>query len=542
MRSLPALVWISSFLVTSVSAQVVAPILSGSAQTTVTAQGSWRRGLAVAPDGGLWSLVRGIDATGSSLALHASFDGGATWSPFPNGDLPSTDVGAGAIAFGVECTVLHCFWHAKDGTPLHDVHYATFDTSTAQWSAVQQLTNAVNSDDQYYAHDVQVTPRGTVVCVLSTHRTPQPAGTFTSGWSTGLFVKPRGGAFSSVIQVNTDSYGQSPDAQTIGETVHLAFRTNTGLYGTRYRAFDTETMSFVTPADVQVEQGTSNVSSIAADDSGGLYVVYNTGGSSPGSGEIRVAYAAPGAHGTWTPQTVAADPELLKGNVAYTHYSLMALDGGLVAAVYSKVSGEQRQTLYYRMLLDGQFVTPELVLVASTDADRFAVVSGLRSRRTLTVGHVVVESRAAIHPGRQVDFVALATGGRVVRFGLACGGSLPQPPELAIPAAPLPGTTLPIELRDLPAAAPAAVFLDIGCATVPVPLDAVGMPGCALYQSTALGFPLTADGNGEAGIGLPIPANTTISQITMSFQALVLAPGANPLGVVSTGNAGAWFP
>ena len=62
----------------------------------------------------------------------------------------------------------------------------------AQWTAPPlRLTTATGSNDQYYANDVEVTPNGTVVVALRTHRTP-PTSTWNRGWAGGLRVKPRG--------------------------------------------------------------------------------------------------------------------------------------------------------------------------------------------------------------------------------------------------------------------------------------------------------------------------------------------------------------
>lgn len=544
LASLPSL---SSILIGAVLlpaaalAQVGGPIATGNSQLTVSSQGNWRRNLAVAPDGALWTLGRESDAAGTRLLLHFSNDGGATWIQFPGGGTQTVDDGSGAIGFGVDCNRLHVAWHARDGGMFSSVYYATFNTANATWDGPpQQLIAGTGPNDQYYVSDVEVTESGNVVVVISSHRAPSSPN--LSAWSTGLFVKPRGGNFGAVMQVNTDAFGQSPDAQAIGDVVHLAFRTNTGAYGTRYRAFDTASMQFETASDIQVEAGTSNTSCIAAATDGGLYVVYNGGSSAPGNGEIRVAFAAPGAYTTWTTQTVAADPDLQIGNVGYSHFSLATLDSGVVAVIYSKRSVEQHQTLYFRLMTSGMLRTPETVLASSTDPDRYAVVAGVRNTRNQMVLSAVVESRAAVHPGRLVEFFTPTDAGRTVRYGRSCQGALPDLPRLRVDAPPASGRRTRVLLSGLPATRPGALWIGVGCNATAVPLDAIGMPGCALFQRTPLSVTYAASASGDASISLPIPSPTTLGRLPITFQSFVLAPGANALGGVVTNNVSIWLP
>jgi hypothetical protein len=539
MRPLLTIVFTAS--ATVLSAQVSTTIAAGTGQLTVGSQGNHRRGLAVAPDGRLFAMVREADPTDSRLVLHVSADGGASWTRLPQSDTPTSGDGSGAIVFGNECRVLHAAWNATGGTAVSDVHYQTFDIGAGQWLGQPvQLTTGTGVEDQYYANDVEVTAQGAVVVVISTHR--RPSGVWSSGWSTGIVVKPAGAStFDPVRQVNTDLYGQAPDAQATGEVVHLAFRTNTGLYGTRYRAFDAATGTFTSASDAQVEQGTSNVSCIGADASGDLYAVYNTGGTAAGSGEIRVAFATAANPTAWTAQTVALDPDLIRGNVSYTHYSLASVDGDAMAVIYSKLTVEQHRTLYYRILVDGVFATQELTAVATNEVDRFAVVAGLRSTQSRTTLTGVTESRAVSHPGRRVEYFAIADSGRTVRFGRSCRGALATWPSLAPGSVPRPQSTLSLDVRSPAPGQPGLLLAGITCLGTPIALAPIGLGDCALFHDTLVSLTFVADPSGFARVSFPVPASPPYLAVPLQWQAFVVAPGANPLGGLTTNGLMTWI-
>lgn len=513
--------------------QVFAPIAVGDASNTVTSMASWRRAVAVLPDGTLWALVRVADATnGGQLYLTASVDGGRTWAG--RFDVPTQNDGAGAVCASRDCGRIHVAWNALDTGSYHDVYYQEFDARTQSWNGQPlQLTTATGSNDQYYANDVAVTEQGALVVAITTHRGP-PQSTWNGGWAAGILVRPYGAAqFDPVRQVNTDTYGQRIDLQAVGEVVHMAFRTNTGLYGIRYRAFDVAAGQFTTASDVQVDTGTSNVSQIAADASGGIYVLYVAGGTSPGAGEIRIAYAAPNSPGTFTTQPVATDADLVRGNVSDYHYSLASTGGDEVWAVYSKKTGEQYQNLYMRPYAGGAAIAPEVTVLRTTDADRFRFVGGVRNPGTSIPPAAVVESRATVHVGNRVDFYALTGSDRGVRYGIGCGAGLPAIPILRTVGWPS-SATLTLELADAPANQPAALLISGACLPVPFDLTALGLTGCRLEIASPDSAPWAIGPNGTARFSITPPTPVPYAGVPFQLQSVVIAPGANPAGVVLT--------
>jgi hypothetical protein len=519
-------------LLAPLQAQLQTPIVVGDAVRTVSSMSSTRRAVAAMPDGTLWTLVRTEDAVGGGqLYLTRSNDGGRSWTG--RVDVPTQADGAGAVCAARDCGRLHLAWHANDTGGYANAYHQDFDTRTGAWIGQPlQLTNATGANDQYYAADVAVTEQGAVLVAITTHRGP-PSSTWSSGWSAGIFVRPAGAAgFDPVRQVNTDTFGQRVDMQPVGEIVHMAFRTNTGLYGTRYRAYDVAAAQFTSTADVQVDLGTSNVSQIAADADGGIYVLYTYGDTAPGSGEIRIAYAPPGVPPAFAVQTVAADPDLVRGNVSYDHHSLATTGDGQVWAVYSKRTGEQHRNLYARPYAAGQPLAPEFPIQQGNDPDRFLLVAGVRNPGTSFPPAAVVESRAAVHPGRRLDFVTLAPTARGVRYGVACRGTLARAPLLRTVGWPSTPTALTLELADAPANAAAALLISGACLPVPLDLGAIGLTGCRLELAAPDSAAWGVGSNGTARLVLTTPSPPPFAGVPFQLQALVVAPRASPAGVL----------
>jgi hypothetical protein len=73
----------------------------------------------------------------------------------------------------------------------------------------------------------------------------------------------------------------------------------------------------------------------------------------------------------------------------------------------------------------------------------------------------------------------------------------------------------------------------IGTLPLPLPLDAIGMPGCSLLQSSdILGFgasPLTPS---TLSFSLATPSVPSLMGMHLYMQAYVFAPGVNPLQLV----------
>ena len=503
------------------------PIATGSPGNTVSAMASPRRALASMPDGSMWVLVRRVDANGRYLELHRSNDGGATWAAVA--DTPTSDDHLGAVIGDTRCARLHVAWSAQNGNAANDVYHQEFDVAAGSFVGTPtRLTFGTGAEDQFYAHDVVLTDQGAVAIAFTTHR--RPSGSWFGGWAAGLVVRPAGAAsFGQIHQINTDLYGQRVDLQVTGEVVHAAFRTNTGLYGTRHRAFDTATGQFVTANDQQVEAGTSNSSCIAADRNGDLYVVYNTGGSSPGTGEIRLAYAtAANAWNGFTAVTVAADPDLTIGNVAFDSFTLARTSSDGVFVVYSKLTNEQLGGLYMR-IATGTTLSPEIPLAMPTTPDRFARLLGLRTGAVDADGPlVVVQDLSAAYPDGRVELLRVGTGSALVRSGVACANGLARLDAANPPRA---GSNLDLELTG-PANQGAGLMVGNVCLARPIDLGALGAPGCALVNNALVVVPVVIGSSGTAALPVPVPSGIAIPPVHL--QAFALAPGANALNAVVT--------
>jgi hypothetical protein len=516
-------------------------VLSAPPGGTARAMEPWRSTLCAGPDGALWLLAFADDTTpnGQHLELWRSSDSGATWAAVA--DTPTVGDGRGAIVPGSGCDSLHVAWYAYDGGSFANVYYQEFDTATLQWTGPPQLLLAgTNANDQYYATDIAVTERGAIGIAFHVHRTPTVAG--LTAWCAGLFVKrPADAAFQGPFRCNTDTYGLYASLQALGDSFHMAFRTNTGGYGIRYRAFDTATLSFVTPADVQVyAQQATNSSVLAADADGNLYILFSRGGTVAGAGELRLGYAPAGNYGAWTTQLVTADPDLLGGNITHTHFGLARGEGNTIWAVYSKRTAEQHQHLYTTIFAGGVATAPEIQILPGAEADSFTVVNCLRTRANHTDLLVALGGTPASVPGGRVLFLPGATLARTVAFGASCQGALADLPRLVSTSLPRTGTAYGMRAERLPANAFGLLFGGTQCQRPPIVLDGLGMPGCAVFTNVAGSVGFFADAAGQAVFTLPLGSNPPYANLPIHFAVLALAPAANPGGAITTNALMTW--
>jgi V8-like Glu-specific endopeptidase len=119
-----------------------------------------------------------------------------------------------------------------------------------------------------------------------------------------------------------------------------------------------------------------------------------------------------------------------------------------------------------------------------------------------------------------------------VPFSTGSGG---QPVGLGAGSNPVLGTTVALRLSNLPASAVAA-FLNLGLAPVSVDLSTIGMDGCSLLVGVIEGLPMTV-GAGTATVSLGIPNSAGLLGVHVFAQGVVLAPGVNALGAL-TSNGG----
>ncbi|HEX6812624.1 MAG TPA: hypothetical protein VF384_13440 [Planctomycetota bacterium] len=130
-------------------------------------------------------------------------------------------------------------------------------------------------------------------------------------------------------------------------------------------------------------------------------------------------------------------------------------------------------------------------------------------------------------------------------FGAGCPGSAGVPSLVALPGErPTFGQNLDLEFGALPSGPINAVLAIFGFSntswpplSLPLPLDAIGMPGCTGYVSLDLSFVLTGQ-NGACPWTIAIPSVPALSGLQFYVQGLVLDVGVNPMGFVAT-NAGA---
>jgi hypothetical protein len=126
------------------------------------------------------------------------------------------------------------------------------------------------------------------------------------------------------------------------------------------------------------------------------------------------------------------------------------------------------------------------------------------------------------------------------RFGAGCAGSAGVP-QLESTSLPWVGGTLTLRLSNLPRQMPVALNLGFsnsawGALSLPFPLAGIGMPGCWLLVSPDIlcSIPGTS---GTTTFGIAIPNDPSLVGLSFHNQAVVLDPGANPLGL-TTSNGG----
>lgn len=117
-------------------------------------------------------------------------------------------------------------------------------------------------------------------------------------------------------------------------------------------------------------------------------------------------------------------------------------------------------------------------------------------------------------------------------FGTGCNAA--NPLTLDANARPVLGTTISLDTTNIPAGSPLGSTL-FGLTEFPngISLAGIGMPGCFQYitgDAVAIFTPAGASGS----TSYVLPNNTLFAGVIISTQSAVLAPGANPLGVLSS--------
>ncbi len=545
-----------------VSSQDVVLKAAGPGQT-VRAMLSHRHGLAQTADGRLWALVYFNDGKTTAgqaarhLLLMTSKDGGKTWSQAA--DTRTIGDSYGSLFVDPDGKTLHVAWYATNGVKnpsrpgayLSSVFYASFDTAKGVWNGTKDtvIAQAKSDREQYYDPDVAVAADGTVFVSFGNRYVSPPNLVGTPGSWNGHLVWNDGTGWSKPHRINVALYGVRVDLHPRGNTLHIAYRTNPGLYGIRYRSFDIAKKSFGAEIAVPAPAGATlqyhgNQNMLAIDAKGDIYVLYgrNANEKNPRVGEIRAAYMPAGATKFSADLLLATDIYGLGGNTTHYHFTL-GVDGlGRAYALYS-LKSEKNHNLYLQYLVGGKAL-PRVKLRAGTRDSQFAIVSGHRYEPGRHGLYAVYSDTSAIGPltGGRAMFLGSPAGSAVLH-GRACRGSLATAPSLRAGALPGLGASLPLQLAGHPKSAPGVLFLGasdtrLGGFTLPLPLKVLGMGECVLTQDIVLPIPYAAGTNGTATLTLTLPNDPRIAGLPLFFQAFVVAPGANQAGALLTNGLG----
>jgi hypothetical protein len=122
----------------------------------------------------------------------------------------------------------------------------------------------------------------------------------------------------------------------------------------------------------------------------------------------------------------------------------------------------------------------------------------------------------------------------VAPFGTGCAGTAGTPALMAAPfSLPWLGDTMRNVVQTIPVGEPGGVFVSSFGSTPVLPLDSVGMPGCALLVPIdVVEFRVAVAGAAEWATGIPnIP---TLAGVSFRQQAFVLDAAANALGLTAS--------
>ena len=126
-------------------------------------------------------------------------------------------------------------------------------------------------------------------------------------------------------------------------------------------------------------------------------------------------------------------------------------------------------------------------------------------------------------------------------FGTGCRGSNGQTPQLS-GTAPKLGQSLTVSLARARPSTPVTLFFGGSKTTwnqqsLPLDLTPFGAAGCALLVAPSVGVNLTSSSRGAASLTVPVPNDSKLHGAEFHNQWIVLDPGANTLGIV-TSNGG----
>ncbi len=311
--------------------------------------------------------------------LMSTCDGGLTWQEATQ--IPVDQFELGAIAAGPEGTELHVVWNARGEDGYHSVYYQAFDAAKREWVGERErLAQGTNGNNQYLAENIAVTSDGTLIAMISAHRSPKAPWTF---WCTGLRLKgPKDESWSKPYIASGNWTGVAPGLQLHEDRAYLSYRSNgPNDFGIYRRVFDWRERKWTveqTRVDEREPDGVhaSNTSTTLIDNSGRLYVLYAVGTPRAGSGGLRLAFAKDRDAKELARIEVADDAELEGGNHNYRHYSLARGPGDQVLVFFSKMS-EDFTKLYVATYVAGRRVG-KVREIGTGKANAFQIVNGVR--------------------------------------------------------------------------------------------------------------------------------------------------------------------
>src|SRR5262245_44115638 len=223
---------LATLLAATSTAQLQLVAKPQTATETVSPMLNQMRGIAVTSDGRLWTLTFADDGlmageSSYSLRLHVSADNGQTWAIANKMRTPGSI--RGSLTTGTDGRTLHVVSRSTNGATGYGIYYGVFDTRAMAWvGSDYEVAKGIDANNQFLEPVVEVTRGGVVGVCFSTHR--------QGPWAGQLRVL-KGGAWGAVQKVNVDTYGFEINMQAYGDDLHLAYRSNAGLYGIRYRRF-----------------------------------------------------------------------------------------------------------------------------------------------------------------------------------------------------------------------------------------------------------------------------------------------------------------
>ena len=147
----------------------------------------------------------------------------------------------------------------------------------------------------------------------------------------------------------------------------------------------------------------------------------------------------------------------------------------------------------------------------------------------IIVGEPVVQGEGAAHlyAGR-----GESARPRFQTYGHGCPAADSRLPRIGSSGRAVLGSNYAIELRSAP---PSTLgLLRVGLNRASIDLDFLGMPGCFMLTDYLIDLPAATDGSGRAAQRLSMPNNPPLLGVEFTFQWTLLAPGANPLGLVTS--------